>query len=127
MADMYGAVRSNWFVVKDPDAFRQFFEEKCRFGEEIELFNYDSEPNLFAFGGYEQYPSAYPMMPYDEELGDTQAWNLDEFADAIRTHLADDQEFRVFAAGNEKLRYVAATHLIVTHKKVEFNDYYEGN
>ena len=124
MADMYGAVRSNWFKVKDPSAFKKFFKEKCYFGGEIELFYQD--PDIFAFGGYEMYPSAYPRFPNDCDR-DWEEWALTEFADEIRKHLCDGQEFRVLAAGDEKLRYVGVQHLVITKDTVVFNDYYEGN
>ena len=123
MADMYGAVRSSYFKVKDPAAFRTWFTENCHFGGNIELW---VDSDSVSFGGYEQYPNAYPMKPYDDN-GNQQEWDLDEFATEVRKHLAQGAEFRVLAAGNEKLRYVAATHLVVTHDKVEFVDLYEGN
>jgi hypothetical protein len=137
MADMYGAVRSNEFRVKDPAAFVAWFKERVLFGDAIEVW--DDGGGVVSFGGYEQYPSAYPRTPgvgrlveidgqrfyeEDEQPGD---WDLEEFAAEIRKHLEPGEEFRVLAAGNEKLRYVSATHLIVTHDTAEFHDYYEGN
>lgn len=121
MADMYGAVRSNWFVVKDAAAFRDWFTESAYFGDEIELWQ---EGERFAFGGYEQYPSAWPRY---QEDGDTHDYDLEYFAELIRAHLAEGEEFRVMAAGAEKLRYVAANRLVVTHSDVSFTDMYEGN
>jgi len=58
MADMYGAVRSNIFKVKDPDAFIQWFEENVRFGDDIQIWKEDDQ--AVSFGGYEMYPSAWP-------------------------------------------------------------------
>lgn len=121
MADMYGAIRSNWFSVKDPDAFRDWFEETCHFGYDVELWIEDGRA---AFGGYEQYPSAWPRYVEDDETHD---YDLEYFAELIRAHLADGEELRVLAAGNEKLRYVAASHLVVSHEAVTFNDLCEGN
>ena len=132
MSDMYGAVRSNTFKVKDPATFREWFTTNTQFGESIELW--EDADGTFSFGGYEQYPNAYPRMPrwYEDENGDEverddTEWNLEEFAAAMRAYLCPGEEFRVLAAGHEKLRYVSATHLIVTHETVTFNDYYEGN
>ena len=121
MSDMYGAIRSNWFTVKDIEAFRDWFESECHFGYDVELWVEDGKA---AFGGYEQYPSAWPRYVDD---GDTHDYDLEYFADLIRAHLADGEELRVLAAGNEKLRYVAASHLIVTHNSVTFNNLHEGN
>lgn len=125
MADMYGAVRSNWFKVKDVDAFTEWFVAHVRFGEEIQLWAEDD--NMMAFGGYEMYPSAYPSMPMGDDDDTQPQWDLDAFAAEVRKHLCPDQEFRVFAAGHEKLRYVAGSHLIVTHDTVTFDCYEEGN
>lgn len=124
MADMYGAIRSNWFKVKNVDKFTKWFNKSVVFGGDIEVF--DDQVGVVAFGGYEQYPNAYPMRPV-KGGEDQEEWDLEAFAKAVRKHLLPGEEFRVLAAGNEKLRYVAATHLIVTHDKVTFNDYYEGN
>lgn len=121
MADMYGAIRSNWFAVNDVDAFRAWFKAECHFGYAVELWDDDGQ---FAFGGYEQYPSAWPRFVDDDEVHD---YDLDNFAELIRVHLAPGAELRVLAAGNEKLRYVAASHLIVTHETVTFNELCEGN
>ena len=122
MSDMYGAVCSNWFKPKDLAAMRTFLEEEVRFGDEIEIW--DNKNGTMAFGGYEQYPNAYPYRVDPDFLDDD--WDLDEFATRIRDLLAEGEEFRVFAAGHEKLRYVAATHLIVTPDIVDFRSYGEG-
>ena len=132
MSDMYGAVRSNWFKVKDPAEFRDWFEANVWFGYEVELWigRDPANPHLVAFGGYEQYPSAYPRRLFDvddDDADEPDTWGLDEFAAEIRKRLQDGEEFRVLAAGNEKLRYVSATHLIITATKATFSEYYEGN
>lgn len=123
MADMYGAVCSNWFRVKDVAAFKAWFNESVSFGAWIEVF--EKEGSNLAIGGCEMHPSAFPMIPTSD--GDQGRWDLEEFATEMRKHLAEGHEFHVVTAGNEKLRYVAATHLGVTHSKVEFHDRYEGN
>ena len=124
MADMYGAIRSNVFKVKDVEAFTQWFEANVRFGYEIEVWG-DAEG--VAFGAHEQYPNAYPMTVPSEDDDENGEWDLEAFAVEVRKHLLPGEEFRVLAAGNEKLRYVAATHLIITHNKVDFVNLCEGN
>lgn len=128
MADMYGAVRSNYFQVKDPVAFKKFFGENCYFGSEIQLWEDDC--NQFAFGGYEQYPSAWPRYPADEEdqyWDGEREWDLKEFAEEFRKHLAEGHTLEVVAAGNEKLRYVAAQRLRIGEAFEDFSDWYAGN
>ncbi|MBA4282129.1 hypothetical protein, partial [Ralstonia sp.] len=89
MADMYGAVRSNWFKVKDFDAFQEWFDARVKFGDEIELWK--GEDGTVAFGGYEQYPSAWPNHPPEDSDdeddtfgGDIVQWGLEEFAAQLR-------------------------------------------
>lgn len=126
MADMYGAVRSNNFQVKDAMAFKKWFIESCYFGGEIELW--EDERNTFAFGGYEQYPSAYPRKPLDEDSGEYPEWSLDAFGLEFGRHLAEGHKLVVVAAGNEKLRYVAAQRLEVHCTGwCNFQDWYAGN
>ena len=61
MADMYGTVISNTFHVRDPKAFREFFE-RYRFGDDVELWDMgpsertDGAGTPMKFGGREQYP-----------------------------------------------------------------------
>jgi len=124
MADMYGAVRSNEFRVKDAQAFQDWFNENVLFGCEIQVWVHG---DTVSFGGYEQYPNAYPNAPAVDEDSYAEPWDLEEFAAAVREHLLPGESLRVLAAGHEKLRYVAATHLVVTHDKVTFTDLYEGN
>ncbi len=123
MADMYGALRSNWFTPVDVDACKRFLNEEVSFGD-TEIF--DHGDGRLAIGGELQYPNASPMTPMDDD-GNYVEYDLEAFATAMRKHLAPGEQFRVFAAGNEKLRYVAATHLVVTHESVVFNSYCEGN
>jgi hypothetical protein len=141
MADMYGAVRSNWFKVKDIEAFKTWFKSSVRFGDDIEVWTEQQREGadvVVGFGGVEQYPNAYPMtiprcnLPldhpdYDADDCDSYEWDLEAFAAEVREHLQDGEEFRVLAAGNEKLRYVQATHLVITHDSAKFDVLYEGN
>lgn len=138
MADMYGAVRSSYFEVKDAAAFEKWFNENCYFGSEVTLWpDRDGETNVYAFGGYEQYPSAYPRIPaededapdFDENTGyDVGEWELDAFAKAFHEHLAEGQNLVVVAAGNEKLRYVSAQRLTVHSDGTgTFDEFYAGN
>lgn len=124
MADMYGAVRSNEFGVKSVDAFLKWFQECVRFENEIQTW---TNGDKVAFGGYEQYPNAYPKKTAVDEDYYAEPWELEEFAQAVREHLLPGEELRVLAAGHEKLRYVGATHLVVTHENVTYTDLYEGN
>jgi hypothetical protein len=109
---MYGAVRSNVFTVKDVEKFKEWFAG-YHFGDEIGLFLNEEERHL-SFGGYEQYPSAYPRrldadgLPIDA--------NLETFAQELCEHLEPGEVFSVTAGGHEKLRYVSFDQLIVAQE-----------
>lgn len=131
MADMYGAIRSNEFKVIDRPAFVKWFNESVHFGHNIELWADADDGVTVAFGGYEQCPSAWPckvLDANDPEVDDpNEAWRLHEFAAELCKYLAPGVEFRVLAAGNEKLRYVTVTQLIITHTRCEYNSICEGS
>lgn len=133
MADMYGAVRSNEFKVKDVEAFKTWFDEYS-FGDEIEVW--DEGENTVCFGGEEQYPSAYPMViiydksdPDDWVIEETEEADLQVFADELRQHLMPGEVFQVVAGGNEKLRYVGFAELIIAEdvESPSFQAYYSDD
>ena len=131
MADMYGAIRSNEFKVVDRPKFVKWFNESVHFGHSVELWaDYDDGVTV-AFGGYEQYPSAWPCQVLDAddpEVDDpNEPWDLDEFAAELRKYLLPGSEFRVLAAGNKKLVYVAVTHLVISHTRCDYISIWEGS
>lgn len=131
MADMYGAVCSNDFQVRDVEAFKALFDEYS-FGGDVEVWAEEGS-DVVSFGGYEQYPDAFPVKrehedecssavlpdrPCDcayEEEDATQ-----EFAAKVRELMKPGEILHVVAAGNEKLRYVGCTELIVGADFPEF-------
>jgi hypothetical protein len=112
MADMYGAVCSNGFTVKDVVKFKAWIET-YHFGYEIELFISEQVRNV-SFGGYEQYPSACPRR-IDAD-GFTIDADLNAFAQELCEHLEPGEVFSVTAGGNEKLRYVSFDQLIIAQE-----------
>jgi hypothetical protein len=113
MADMYGAVCSNVFQVKNVEKFKEWFAQ-YHFGQNIELFMSNKEQHV-SFGGYEQYPSAYPRI-MDEEENEFIEVNLNAFAKELCEHLEPHQIVNVVAGGNEKLRYVSFDQLIIAQE-----------
>jgi len=124
MADMYGALRSNIFTVNDVEKFKQWFAG-YHFGDDIELFLDEGESQV-SFGGYEQYPSAYPRR-LDSDGFPIDA-NLEAFAAELCDHLAPGEVFSVTAGGNEKLRYVSFDRLIIAqeHPKDPLYEHYSS-
>jgi hypothetical protein len=111
MADMYGAVSSNNFTVKDVEAFEEWFDG-YHFGEDVTLFKNEENLGTLSFAGYQQYPSAYPRQ-YDEEAEDYVEVELKQFAMELVEYLEEGEVFSVVGGGNEKLRYVSYDQLII--------------
>ena len=120
MADMYGALCSNTFTVKDIEKFKTWFAGYY-FGSEVELFIREGEHHV-SFGSYEQYPCAHPKL-YDDD-GDLNDADLETFARELCHHLEDGEVFTVLAGGNEKLRYVSFDQLIIAQEHPD-KPYYE--
>lgn len=112
MSDMYGAVKSNTFKVKNLAKFKKWFDENASFGSETQTW-FDAKDDC-SFGGDEQYPSAWPNKPYDPESeNDDLQWDLEAFAKELRPHLQKGEVFQVVSAGQEKLLYVAGGVLFI--------------
>ena len=112
MADMYGAISSNTFTVKNVEKFKAWFAG-YHFGDEIELFIREEECHV-SFGSYEQYPSAHPRVMDSD--GFPEDADLKTFAEELCGHLEDGEVFSVTAGGNEKLRYVSFDQLIIAQE-----------
>lgn len=143
MSSMYGAVRSDWFEVRDIEAFKSWFETYVSFGDEIEIFIHPEKKNCVAFGGYEECPSARPRC--DSDAADTApkhyvfeddddglyvSWDLDSFADEMREHLVENEQLKVVATCHEGHKgpcYVGAQMLIVTRHEHRFERFSAGN
>jgi hypothetical protein len=125
MADMYGAICSNTFIVKDVEKFKAWFQG-YHFGDEIELFIREEERHV-SFGGEEQYPYAHPRRIDGE--GYTVDADLNAFAEELCEHLEPGEVFSVTAGGNEKLRYVSFDQLIIAqeHPKEPLYQYFSSD
>lgn len=106
MATWCGAARTNYFRVKDDDAFRA---EMDKFGG-VEVWTQPDDPKLFGLGFEEGFwPSAY----YDFENND--ATDVD-FVDIVGSHLEPGQVAVFQTAGAEKLRYITGYAVAVNHE-----------
>ena len=125
MADMYGAVRSNSFKVKDVEKFKAWFAAYY-FGYDIELWVDDEQERILSFGGYEQYPSAHLRRFDGDDVIDA---DLQAFAEELCRHLEEGEVFSVTAGGHEKLRYVSFDQLIIAqqHPKDPLYEHYSSD
>jgi len=104
MANYYESARTNYFRVKDADAFKAWLgtingvelitDDKGRFGV---LFNEDGVPS----------------SRYNDT---TEDWDDFDFMEELAPHLADDSVAVLMGAGAEKLRYVQGYAVAINNK-----------
>ena len=105
MANYYATARSNYFAVKNEDAFRQWAD---LLGLKImEPTHKDKEADgtrRFAITpGDHTDNGSWPDSRYDEETDELEDVDVQE---QLATHLADDEVAVLIQVGSEKLRYV---------------------
>lgn len=103
MANFYGMFRTNYFKVKDLEAFKARLEEIREEHPDIEVWEEKTRDGqtLVGFGGYCSFPDAL----YNEEDGEYV--DLDLMGE-IAEHLEDNWVAVMTHCGNEKLRYLSA-------------------
>jgi hypothetical protein len=105
MANWYGSARSNYFRVKDRDAFLKWAD-----GRGLGVFRNEESRDLFAiYGGESTGDGSWPS--YDVE-GDTEIDLVAELAQ----HLPKGQIAVLMEIGAEKLRYLTGVSIAVNHK-----------
>lgn len=109
MASYECALMSNYFHVKDPNAFRAFMKPIID-ATDLELWTENDEEDLmFAFGSYESI-----------DYGNDNIENFYEYlCDGLKQHIAPKEAVIVLETGHEKLRYVTAFASIITTKKTK--------
>lgn len=117
MANYCCAIRTNYFRVKDPEAFKNFMGKVYACEDEIEVWEEVDRDNklVFGFGCY----SGISGLAVDDDECET---DYDAFIEGLQKHVADDDAVIIFEAGNEKLRYVIGSATIVTSRDYEYID-----
>lgn len=121
MANYECATRTNYFRVKDPEAFRKFMS-RVYGGCELEVWEEkDTAGNIqFGFGCYDGISGYEPES--SEAADDDCDYGYDEFLEALQQHIAEDDAVIILECGHEKLRYIIASAIIVTSKDIESLD-----
>jgi hypothetical protein len=104
MANWYGTARSNYFRVKDKDAFLKWAD-----GRRLGVFKNEDSADLFAIHGGDTDDGSWPG--YDME-GETEIDLVRELAE----HLPKGQVAVLMEIGAEKLRYLTGVAIAVNHK-----------
>jgi hypothetical protein len=120
MANYYESARSNYFIVKDVDAFTA---ELKGTGLEISTKDVDGVTLVCLLADVE---NGFPQEKYDPETYDSE--ELD-WADIFKRHLVDNQVAVIVGAGAEKLRYVNGWTVAYNNKgesvSINLEDIYE--
>ena len=114
MANYYCHIRTNYFHVKDPDAFRKFM--RCVYGTEdgIELWEEKDDDGNLVFGFGTNGGIFGFCDNAEEDCPDTDDTSYDLFIDGLQEHLCDDDAVIIMEAGHEKLNYVVGSATVVT-------------
>lgn len=99
MANFYGTARTNYFKVKDVEAFTEFVESiNCV------LIDYviDGE-KMYGFYSDDPDSGCFPSCRYNEETDQTEDINL---VDEVAKHLVECEICIMMEAGAEKMRYI---------------------
>lgn len=122
MANYIGQGRSNYFVVKDADAFRAEFEQ---YGVEIIERAVDGEI-LYGFMDNSLDGGGLSWSRYNEE---TEDFDDIDYLDAVSKHLAEGEVCIIIESGSEKYRYLNGVAYAVNSKGeskvVSLTDIYE--
>ena len=110
MANYYGTTRTNYFRVKDADAFNKWIEQFSG----IEIIKKDGTVGLL-------FDDGMPTIRWETEDADGNEQNDVEveidFMDELAEHLADDEVAVLQEAGAEKMRYINGYAIAINNKK----------
>ena len=116
MADYFAAIRTNYFSVKDEDAFRELIRSVIA-EDGVHLFE-EPQPDgsiKFGFGCYGTI-NGICVDPDDDGYCDDE---IDCFFDALQKLVCEDDAIIIMEAGHEKLRYVAGLNTVITHTAIQ--------
>lgn len=122
MANYECVTRSNYFRVNDPDEFRKFMS-RVYGSDKVNLWERkDKEDRLvFGFGLYGGI-SGYASEETDDDEDIEEYSDYDVFLDGLQHHIAEDDAVIILESGNETLRYIIGSAVIVTRKDIEYID-----
>ncbi len=119
MANYCCTIRTNYFHVKDEAEFRSLMEQVYGSEDAVEVWEKrDDEGNTtFGFGCYGGIAGIRDTD--DEDLEETA---FDRFLEKLQQCVAENDAVIILEAGNEKMRCVVGTALILTSKACEYLD-----
>lgn len=111
MANYNCTIRTNYFHVKDVNAFEEFMDTVYS-EDQVYIFRKD---DMYGFGCY---GSIHGVLINDEEP----EVPYDEFINGLQKHVAEGDSVIIMEAGNEKLIYVLGSVCVITSNKIKYMD-----
>ncbi len=119
MANYYESARSNYFFVKDIEAFKS---ELNGSGLEISTKKSGDLTQVCLLADME---NGFPFEKYDDNYDSTEL----DWADIFKRHLVDNQVAIIMGAGAEKLRYISGWAIAYNNKgeskSINLDDIYD--
>lgn len=117
MANYCCTIRTNYFHVKDENAFRTFMNRVYGCEDNIELWEEKDEDGRAVFGF-----GVYGGISGIRDQDDDEDSSYDDFIDKLQESVADDDAVIILESGNEKMRYVVGSATIVTSSDYKYSD-----
>jgi len=119
MANYYESARSNYFFVKDIEAFETELDGS---GLEISTKKIGDLTQVCLLADME---NGFPFEKYDDNYDSTEL----DWADIFKRHLADNQVAIIMGSGAEKLRYITGWAMAFNNKgeskSINLDDIYD--
>ena len=119
MANYFCTIRTNYFHVKDDNAFRQMMSRVYGCEDNVELWEEKDKDGRTVFG-FGTYGGISGLRDLDDDIVDDSSY--DDFIDQLQAFVADDDAIIILESGNEKLRYVVGFATIITSSDYKYMD-----
>lgn len=117
MANYYGKVRTNYFRVTDKDIFYKLIGNLVS-DDSVEVWDKTiNGETYFVFGSYSDIN--YKVYELDSEYEDDYEYDMNVFYNEMQKIIHPDDALIITEIGNEKLRYLGATAIVITSKGCE--------
>ena len=116
MANYNCAIRTNYFRVKDADKFKAFMSEVYGSEDEIEVFEKPDKNGVTRYG-FVCYGGICGVCSMNEDCEDS---SYDLFVEGLQQYVADDDAIILFESGNEKLRSLIGSAVVITSKEYRY-------
>lgn len=120
MANYYCTVRTNYFHVKDDEAFRALMNRVYGCEDSVELWEEKDKDGRAVFG-FGVYGGISGLRDSDDDGFDDDS-SYDDFIDRLQESVADDDAIIILESGNEKMRYVTGSATIITSSECKYMD-----